>query len=289
MRDIQKISNIDYMITLNCNYNCWYCHRHYNYIDLSKENIDKIISFINSVISNNFTFKLSGGEPTISPYFFNVIENVNYETLSISTNLSKNEKFLIDIQKIVTNKKSKCIITPTFHAQDSDINIFYNKIIFLKENDFILPRINFTLEDINYEYIKEKYYPLYYKIKNKYPDIFFQTMSPNNQILSNDVYKLFNFSIENTNFNDKIIYNIDKSLSYRTHNRNKYQNTFNDCYKQFTCINYNGDIFPCGSCISQNDKINPLFNILQSNSLRIHNLLYDQNIKCQSGWCCRKL
>lgn len=97
--------NIWWNITNNCNLKCYYCKLNYEEPFTKKENLDKIIEFINFLITkkDNIHLQLFGGEPTIYPDFIYILENLNNDiNISLSTNLLSS---LEKIQKIEETKK----------------------------------------------------------------------------------------------------------------------------------------------------------------------------------------
>ena len=69
---------------------------------------------------------ISGGEPTISPYFFQMIEYIlnkglNIHILSNGEKFSNNE-FLKKFIEVVNNKKTSVTVTTTFHSYKESVH-----------------------------------------------------------------------------------------------------------------------------------------------------------------------
>jgi organic radical activating enzyme len=280
--NIKKINKLNFYPTINCNYNCWFCHRFNNEeMDLDENSIYQIIDFINK-ISENLRIDLSGGEATTSPYILNIIKNIKFNSMIIASNISFDQKLIENINDIIIEKKSILKITPTFHAQFADQNKFLEKILLLYKYNLLNSHINLTFEDISYEYILEKYYPIYKMIKEYLPTISIRTMSPNNQILDDKILQLF----ELKNKDNKFYYSDDNKIRYRHQNINPFINKNVQCYKETLCIYSNGNVYLCTSNISQRNIIKPLYNIFDKNAISKHNIYYNITDKCTSSWCC---
>jgi organic radical activating enzyme len=267
---IYLLKKISFYPTLNCNYDCWFCNRHFYEDSINyNSNFDKISNFINIIKDkNNFTLKINGGEPTQSSYFYNIFENIYASLYYIITNLSCDLKNIEKIDTICKKQNSNYNIDATFHAQYADPNEFYEKIEYLY-NKKTIDGIHFTFENIDYEYIKEKYYPLYCKIRENFLDINIYINSYNDSVINKKIKNIF---IDKFCFIENNINNIISQRSFY-------------CYKNYISIDYNGDVFPCCSLISQKKSILPLYNILSTNSILLHNYYMLMKHECKSKWC----
>jgi sulfatase maturation enzyme AslB (radical SAM superfamily) len=258
---LYKISYLTWNLTHNCNYSCHFCDRKNNDLNILSENdILKIIDFINIISNNeNFTIHFFGGEPTTSQYLLLALDKIKSNKQIIETNLYKDINYLNNL----SNKMSHLITT--FHAQYADPNEFYEKIEFLYNKNIDI-RINFTFEDNDYEYIKEKYYILYCKIKENFSKIKFIVFPYGGLILDNKISELFEI----------IRYTLPSF-----YNQNK------ECYKIRPLIESNGDVYQCLPASGQQNKNKPFYNIINDkNALNKHKLFYNMNLKCKCEWCC---
>jgi len=97
----QKKYYFDWDFDFKCNYRCSYCYQiEENILNKKiknhKEKIDLVLDFLKD---KNFTLGLLGGEPTVSKYYFYILEKLlpilekNNSEVYISTNFSQSEKF----------------------------------------------------------------------------------------------------------------------------------------------------------------------------------------------------
>lgn len=90
---------------------------------------------------NSFQLSLSGGEPTINPHFFTIVKeivddshNCNFQRLHMTTNLSRDIKWLEEYANLVS-KLHIATITASFHTEYADREIFAEKVNMLQEYD----------------------------------------------------------------------------------------------------------------------------------------------------------
>jgi len=75
--------HVDWNITNMCNYRCSYCFSHDRKIDKRKftsfEDLKTAVDHLASLNRPTYKFTLSGGEPTIHPHFFDLIEYLHHK------------------------------------------------------------------------------------------------------------------------------------------------------------------------------------------------------------------
>jgi MoaA/NifB/PqqE/SkfB family radical SAM enzyme len=257
---------IYWVLTRRCNFECIYCHRHQKDDEnISINDFQKIKDFVNTIMNKTEIF-LTGGEPTISPYFFDIIENINYNKFSINSNFSFNEDIsnrLIDFFKINNDRKN--LFKATYHADQANLEIFLNNISNFYKYDMI-HKINMVFESYDISYIEKYYKPIYDLIKKEFPKIFLRIMPVDNDDLSNEILNMFKGDIWRRSRGNIIDTN---------------------CYINNMCIDSNGDVYNCINYISYLNKYKPLFNIINNkNALRLHNFHKTLNKKCVHNFCC---
>lgn len=121
-----------------CNYRCTYCFFADQWDIVKKKNrypgIDKLIDIWNQIYDRYGSCHLhfSGGEPFNYPDFFKLLEALaNKHTFEFSTNLSFD---ILSFTKILSPSKAK--IDASFHPQFVNIELFLEKVIFLKNKGY---------------------------------------------------------------------------------------------------------------------------------------------------------
>jgi organic radical activating enzyme len=269
------VKSVLWVVTTHCNYSCHFCTRFNNTLNISKEDCYKIINFINKMNENNkIKLDLFGGEPFIYLYLDDIIENVNYTYFGLTTNLSISIERLRSIINKIKNKTNNIKICATFHAQYADPNEFYKKINFLYENDINIS-INFTIETINENYIKEKYYPLYCKIKNNM-NIIFNIYGYNHILLPEKSISLFNIK----DFKHK-----ESITKIKPFNKNKGKKI--NCHNEILVLDYKGNVYKCEADTDLISSEKPLYNVLDKNALQLYKFYNQIPLICNSDWCCK--
>ncbi len=143
-------------IITHCNYKCSYCYSRANDIQWSKmtnkETIDKVFEKFNEIPSE-IEVILLGGEPTISPYYFDIVNRLyqlkNLNIFGIITNGSKLTNSFIDKH---LNFKDKINFNLSCHFSElenhNDVSNFLESAYYIKKNGFMI-NINIIL-DQNY-------------------------------------------------------------------------------------------------------------------------------------------
>ena len=132
---------VTWSILLECNYSCRYCHVKSKGIS-NKSIIDKTISFLNSAPQKEKEVTLFGGEPTIHPLLFYIIENLYFcKKVHIFTNLSCSNN---DLKKLVDNNISFSI---SYHSDIIKPEYFLNKLKTLLDFNGNIDFINVMMVD----------------------------------------------------------------------------------------------------------------------------------------------
>lgn len=135
-----------------CNYACSYCWPYANSrlkdhrpTELCLKTVDEIKRQARDNGFNSFHFSLSGGEPTFHPGYLDIlqhladdVENTNYTSIHMTTNLSQNLKWFEKYAN-VSSKFHKSMITASYHREyintPEKIAAFADKLEYLQEYD----------------------------------------------------------------------------------------------------------------------------------------------------------
>jgi MoaA/NifB/PqqE/SkfB family radical SAM enzyme len=164
-----KVVNPRNMITwiLNnaCTYHCRYCPESLHNGVNTKWSWDIVEPFLDEVLKNygfNTTFALSGGEPTISPFFPQLIRKIHEKgaTTGITTNLSRSERFIKDNHGFL--EYAACSFHPSMVFPAGESQHFIDKVILSQEYTITSIRImmdpNYWEETLNFiEELKKQY------------------------------------------------------------------------------------------------------------------------------------
>jgi len=140
------IFTVSWLLGRYCNYKCSYCWTHgrsdkpdHRPTELCLKTIDSIKEQARSRDFNSFHFSLSGGEPTLHPGYFDILDKLssdigNYTSIHMTTNLSRSlswfERYL---QR--TSKFNRASITASFHREYvKNREVFANKLVFLQSH-----------------------------------------------------------------------------------------------------------------------------------------------------------
>jgi len=141
---------VSWLLGRFCNYKCSYCWEHGRADKVDHRSTDLCLKTIDSIKTqaringfNSFHFSLSGGEPTLHPGYFDILNKLaidkkytNYTSIHMTTNLSKGMKWF---EKYVTyaNVFDRASITASYHREyirDKE-EIFADKLVFLQDNN----------------------------------------------------------------------------------------------------------------------------------------------------------
>ena len=164
-----KVVNHTNMITwiLNnaCTYHCRYCpeslHSGVN-TKWSWEVIEPFLDVVLKQYGHNTIFSLSGGEPTISPFFSQLIRKIHEKgaVTGITTNLSRNERFIKDNHGFL--QYAACSFHPSMVFPAGESQHFIDKVILSQEytttNIRVMMDPNYWEETLNFiEELKKQY------------------------------------------------------------------------------------------------------------------------------------
>lgn len=156
--------NVSWILNRHCNFFCSYCweyahtkEKDFRPLPLITKTIDEIIRQAKENNFNSFHFSFSGGEPTTHPNYLDIIKhyvshlpNLNYQSLHMTTNMSKNIKWLKEYVNI-TKDLHRVSITASFHSEFAKKEKFIEKLLFCQEND-IQVTINMVMRPELFEY-----------------------------------------------------------------------------------------------------------------------------------------
>lgn len=234
---------IHWDITTVCNYKCNYCYALLDYDkknkwnkETKKEIIDIIIKSL-QLRSLPVFLGLLGGEPTLSKYYFYILEQLekkvlgkfNNDRLYITTNLTRNLNWWKEHPKL-----NKTFILASFHSQyhnKNTIKNFIEKLLYLK--DYFKIKLNIMLDE-KYEKTLWNLFPYLENLKKNniiiHPHIIYPEGSP--FLNPSESYKKFKefFDLQDPEyiFNNKKLtdYEVFSQNLHRFKNWHCYQNNF---------------------------------------------------------------
>jgi len=144
----KDLFNVSWLLGRFCNYNCSYCWTHgrsdtkdHRSTELCISTLDEIKRQARERDYNSFHFSFSGGEPTLHPgyldiltHYSNDIENSNYQSVHMTTNMSPGKRWLEKYIK-ATEKLHRVSITASWHREFGVKEQFREKLLFLQEHD----------------------------------------------------------------------------------------------------------------------------------------------------------
>ena len=135
---------VSWLLGRYCNYKCSYCWTHgrsdksdHRSTELCLKTIDSIKDQARSRGFNSFHFSLSGGEPTLHPGYFDILDKLaadkgNYTSIHMTTNLSKPLPWFESYIKRA-EKFDRASITASYHSEYiKDINTWAFKLQYLQ-------------------------------------------------------------------------------------------------------------------------------------------------------------
>jgi len=256
-------------ITDKCNYNCKYCHwkygEHYNLDD-----IIKTISIATDCIDrDSFRIYFHGGEPTIHPYYLDIIEfifTLDYNiVVELQTNLSKGVRGL---QKLIKKfKQHQLEINVSYHPnQVKNFDLFKQKLDIVYKSG-MLNKIDVMMEhdEKAKEMIIDQSKKLLEEPYNDRIEFIYGYINYKNTI---DMYK--DFVEDNTIFNEQyeVTHESGERAIYNTNDLYSQGINFTGWYcssgKDYIIINGNGDYFMC--CANMFDT-KPTGNLIENEAL----------------------
>ncbi len=168
----KDIFTVSWILGRFCNYHCSYCWEHgrsdkadHRSLDICKRTIKSIKKQAREKGFNSFHFSLSGGEPTYHPQYLEIVQeladdvpNCNHHSIHMTTNLSRSLPWFKKYVSIVS-KFHRASVTASFHAEESNIDEFIEKIIFLQKHD-VHTTVNMVMvpEQFDRDYNNAKYF-----------------------------------------------------------------------------------------------------------------------------------
>jgi organic radical activating enzyme len=149
-KQIKSIKNntntniITWVLNNACTYNCYYCPPSLHTGDNTRWNWEEVEPFLNFIIKqygSNTSFSLSGGEPTISPFFSNLIRKINDSgaVVGITTNLSRSERHIRENFGYL--KYAACSFHPSMVFPRGEDQIFIDKLIVASQYTNVSARV----------------------------------------------------------------------------------------------------------------------------------------------------
>lgn len=263
----KDLFTVSWLLGRYCNFKCSYCWSHgrsdikdHRPTELCLKTIDSIKEQARLNGFNSFHFSLSGGEPTLHPGYFDILNklavdkpNTNYTSIHMTTNLSKNMEWF---KEYVTYAKQfdRASITASYHAEYmKNKDLFAKKLLYL-ESQGVHTTINMVM-------VPENFYDLWniaLYFKNKKLNV---TLKPQSDLHANHIvkgYSAIELEILHNGMQQKIssepvlqvrlwddegkIWHIDQAERFNAFNFN--------CFKGWLCSSgYRSIIIrePCGS------------------------------------------
>jgi len=147
---------VSWLLGRFCNYNCSYCWpfarsdiKDHRPTQLCLDTIDEIKRQARERNYNSFNFSFAGGEPTLHPgyleilsHYANDLENVNYQSVHMTTNLSPGMRWFDKYIK-ATQNLHRVSITASWHREQGiklnnlkeHMTLFADKLCYLQEHD----------------------------------------------------------------------------------------------------------------------------------------------------------
>ena len=144
----RDLFSVSWLLGRFCNYKCSYCwpyarsdRKDHRPTELCLATIDEIKRQARQNGFNSFHFSLSGGEPTFHPGYLDIlnhlagdVDNTNYTSVHMTTNMSRNMKWHQTYCDTVA-KMNRASITASFHTEYAEKVVFADKLLFCMEHD----------------------------------------------------------------------------------------------------------------------------------------------------------
>jgi organic radical activating enzyme len=149
----KDIFTVSWLLGRFCNYRCSYCwpyarsdSKDHRPTELCLKTIDEIKKQARERNFNSFHFSLSGGEPTFHPgyidilnYLNNDVDNTNYTSVHMTSNMSRSLRWFKDEYCPAVNKFHRASITASLHTEHVDtpekMQDFADKLILCQQHD----------------------------------------------------------------------------------------------------------------------------------------------------------
>ena len=148
----RDLFTVSWLLGRFCNYKCSYCwpyarsdRKDHRPTELCLKTIDEIKRQARENNFNSFHFSLSGGEPTFHPGYLDIlkhladdVDNTNYTSVHMTTNMSRNMKWHEEYVEAV-KPFHRASITASLHTEHVNsiekMQDFADKLIFCQEHD----------------------------------------------------------------------------------------------------------------------------------------------------------
>lgn len=149
----RDIFTVSWLLGRFCNYRCSYCwpyarsdSKDHRPTELCLKTIDEIKRQARERNFNSFHFSLSGGEPTFHPGYIDIlnhlnndVDNTNYTSVHMTSNMSRSLRWFKDEYCTAVNKFHRASITASLHTEHVDtpekMQEFADKLILCQEHD----------------------------------------------------------------------------------------------------------------------------------------------------------
>ena len=144
----RDLFSVSWLLGRFCNYKCSYCwpyarsdRKDHRPTEVCLATIDEIKRQARENGFNSFHFSLSDGEPTFHPGYLDMlkhladdVENTNYTSVHMTTNMSRNMKWHQEYCDTVSTFH-RASITASFHSEYAKQEEFADKLLFCMEHD----------------------------------------------------------------------------------------------------------------------------------------------------------
>ena len=149
----KDLFTVSWLLGRYCNYRCSYCwpyarsdSKDHRPTELCLKTIDEIKRQARERNFNSFHFSLSGGEPTFHPGYIDIlnylnddVENTNYTSVHMTSNMSRPMKWFKEKYCAAVSKFHRASITASLHTEHVDtrekMQEFADKLILCQEHD----------------------------------------------------------------------------------------------------------------------------------------------------------
>ena len=149
-----NILTFSWYVINTCQFRCDYCSV-LEFLPLVKKanplhlkNYKEILKILSLKILPQYKIELQGGEPTLHPNFFEIIESLNNYKNNTLTEIITNLHKPLDFYKKLNEKKyNKVSMTTSFHPQYHDVKKYFEKVKEINKYENIKIRPNVNLSD----------------------------------------------------------------------------------------------------------------------------------------------
>ncbi len=138
----QRFNYIACFLTLDCNYSCNYCINFQDGRNIKQSIVsgEDWINALNRLVSrSDLPITLQGGEPSLHPDFYSIINNINFQlNIDLLTNLSFDvEQFAREVNPARLKRDSPyASIRASYHPSQINSDTFVQKMIYLQKKGY---------------------------------------------------------------------------------------------------------------------------------------------------------